>query len=296
MNTDVPEIFASQSVSAWPKPGLYAGAVQHKRLRPKPHRLRYSIFSLLLDIDTIPVLCKRLRLLSLRRFNLFTFNEKDHADGVGGSLRDWAEVQLNRAGIEIDGGPIFLLAIPRILGYVFNPISVWFCYHRSGHLVALMHEVHNTFGQRHIYLIPVAPEDKPENIKQACAKSFYVSPFMGMGMHYDLRIHAPDERLSLAIRASDGDGLVMVAALSSRRQELTDATLLRMFFSVPLLNLKIILGIHWEAALLWCKGLRLYRRPAAPASAVSIADVAKVARSPNALPMDRGAAADARDR
>jgi len=249
---------------------IYAGTVAHRRLRPKRHRLRYRVFSLLLDVDEIPALCGRLRLLSHRRFNLFSFDERDHADGSGTSLRDWAERHLTRAGVDIDGGPIRLLAMPRVLGYGFNPISVWFCYHRSGGLAALLHEVHNTFGERHTYLIPVVPEDDPANINQTCAKTLHVSPFMGMDMRYDFRVHAPDDRLCLAIRGGDVQGPLIVAVLAARRRDLSDAALLRVFLGTPLLTLKVIAAIHWEAARLWIKGLRLHPRPAVPDSPVSI--------------------------
>ena len=249
--------------------GLYAGTVTHRRLRPKPHRLRYRVFSLLLDIDDIPALCGRLRLLSHRRFNLFSFDERDHADGTGRPLRDWAESHLAAAGIDLDGGPIRLLAMPRVLGYGFNPISVWFCYRREGGLAALLHEVHNTFGERHTYLIPVAPDGETA-ITQGCAKVFHVSPFMAMDMRYDFRVHAPDQQLSLVIRSSDADGPMLVAALSARREELTDGALLRAFLRTPLLTLKVIGGIHWEALRLWVKGMRVHARSPAPAHAVSI--------------------------
>ena len=119
------------------------------------------MFSLLLDLDEIPRCPGGLRLFSHRRFNLFSFDERDHADGSGGSLRDWAESHLARAGVALEGGPIRLLAMPRVLGYGFNPISVWFCYRKDGSLAALLHEVHNTFGERHTYLIPVADDDAP---------------------------------------------------------------------------------------------------------------------------------------
>jgi DUF1365 family protein len=250
---------------------LYAGIVTHRRLRPRRHRLRYRVFSLLLDLDEIPAVCARLRLLSHRRFNLFGFDERDHADGSGGSLRDWVEGHLADAGIDLDGGPIRLLAMPRVLGYGFNPISVWFCYRRDGRLAALLHEVHNTFGERHSYLIPVAAADEPASIGQSCDKAFHVSPFMAMDMRYDFRVHAPDERLSLIVRGCDDGGPAIVAALAATRVELTDAALLRAFCRTPLLTLKVIGGIHWEALRLWIKGVRLHRRPAAPAHAVSIA-------------------------
>ena len=254
---------------------LYAGTVMHRRIRPKVHRLRYRIFSLLLDLDEIPALAARLRLFSHGRFNLFSFHERDHGDGTGGSLRTWAESHLRRAGIDLDGGAIRLLAMPRVLGYGFNPITVWFCHDRAGDLKALLHEVHNTFGERHTYLIPLSPGDRPDAIVQSCDKTFHVSPFMAMDMRYDFRVHAPDDRLDLVIRGGDADGPMIVAAMTARRRELSDATLLTAFLRTPLLTLKVIAGIHWEALRLLLKGLRIYGHPKPPAAPVSIITAAK---------------------
>jgi DUF1365 family protein len=254
--------------------GLYAGAVMHRRLRPKPHRLSYRIFMLLLDLDEIPALHERLRLFSRGGFNLFSFHERDHADGSGASLRDWVETHLASAGIDLHGGAIRLLAMPRVLGYGFNPISVYFCYDRDGYLLALLHEVQNTFGERHTYVIPVAAGEASATIAQSCAKHFHVSPFMAMGMRYDFRVHPPDEQLSLTIRSADADGPMLVAAFTARRQELTDMALLRAFVRTPLLTLKVIGGIHWEALRLWRKGLRLYAKPPAPEQPVSVVSFA----------------------
>ncbi len=250
--------------------GLYAGVVTHRRLRPRRHKLRYRMFSVLLDIDAIPAICAGIRVMSHNRFNLFSVHDRDHGDG-GGSLRAWAEKHLAEAGIDLDNGPIRLLAMPRVLGYGFNPISVWFCHHRDGRLLALLHEVHNTFGERHVYLIPVSPGDPPLDIRQSCAKSFHVSPFMGMDMRYAFRVHPPDERVSLAIRGDDAQGPLIVAAFAARRRDLTDAALLRVFVTMPLLTLKVMAGIHWEALRLWWKGLRLHPKPPAPARLVSVA-------------------------
>jgi DUF1365 family protein len=249
---------------------LYAGTVAHRRLRPKPHRLRYRVFSLLLDLDEIPALSRRLRLFSHRRFNLFSFHERDHGDGSGGSSREWAEANLARAGIDIEGGPIRLLAMPRVLGYGFNPISVWFCHRRDGSLAALLHEVHNTFGERHTYLIPVTQAGARDAIIQHCAKDFHVSPFMAMDMRYDFRVHPPGKRFSLAIQGGDANGPLIVASFAAKRHELTDAALLRAFCVTPLLTLKVIGGIHWEALRLWIKGVRLQPHPPAPRTAISI--------------------------
>lgn len=249
---------------------FYVGAVTHRRLRPRPHRLRYRVFSLLLDLDEIPALHARLRLFSHKRFNLFGFDERDHADGTGAPLREWVERHLADAGIDLQGGPIRLLAMPRVLGYGFNPLSVYFCHHCDGRLLALLHQVHNTFGERHTYLIPVATPEAASDIRQDCAKTFHVSPFMAMDMRYEFRVRAPDAKLNIVIRGTDADGPIIVAAMAAERRELTDAALLGAFLRTPLLTLKVILGIHWEALRLWRKGLRLHGKPPPPTEAVSI--------------------------
>src|SRR5262249_48726005 len=128
---------------------IYAGTVMHQRLRPRRHRLRYRVFSLLLDLDELDEVAARLRLLSRNRFNLFSFFDRDHGDGRREPLRMQIERRLAAAAIAPDGGAIRLLAMPRVLGYVFNPLSVYFCYRRTGVLAAVVYEVNNTFGERH---------------------------------------------------------------------------------------------------------------------------------------------------
>ncbi|BAV50994.1 hypothetical protein MLTONO_6092 [Mesorhizobium loti] len=243
------------------KSALYAGKVMHQRLKPRRHRLSYRMFFLLLDLDEIDAMSKRLRLLSHNRFNLFGFADADHGDGSGGSLKAYVEDMLERAGIETDAGPIRLLSMPRMLGYAFNPLSIYFCHNRQGALVAILYEVNNTFGQRHSYLIPVG-DGHDETVRQYCDKRFYVSPFMAMGLNYRFRIGLPGENVAIHITASDDQGPLMVASFSGKRRALSDASLLRAFISYPLLTLKVTAGIHWEALRLWAKGIRLQERPA----------------------------------
>jgi DUF1365 family protein len=264
-------------MSAHWESALYAGIVAHRRLRPKPHRLRYRIFSLLLDLDEIAALCERLHLFSRRRFNLFSFDERDHGDGSGASLREWAEGHLAAAGIELKGGPIRLLAMPRVLGYGFNPLSIWFCYFRNGNLAALLHEVHNTFGERHTYLIPVT--ESYGVVTQECVKTFHVSPFMAMDMRYEFRVLAPGQRLNVFIEGSDAEGPIIVASYAARRRALTDAALLRVFFLTPLLTFKVVGGIYWEALRLWLKGIKPRDRPPPPERSVSIVMVSNSQRA-----------------
>jgi DUF1365 family protein len=252
---------------------LYVGSVMHQRLRPVAHRLSYRVFTLLLDLDELPALAQRLRWFSLNRFNLFSFHEADHGDRSGANLRDHVARQLQAAGLPCDG-PIRLLAMPRILGHVFNPLSVYFCHAADGSLRALLYEVHNTFGQQHSYLIEVPPhEAQAARLVQQCDKGFYVSPFMPMALRYRFVIEPPAaERaaLRIGIGAADAEGTVLHAQWNTERRALTDAALLRVFFSHPLLTLKVVAGIHWEALRLFAKGLRLQPRPAPPAAPVTV--------------------------
>lgn len=247
---------------------LYTGAVMHHRLRPRQHRLRYSIFYLLLDLDEIDALAGRLRLFSHNRFNLFSFHDRDHGEGKATSPRGGIERHLREAGIEA-GGPIRLLTLPRILGYAFNPLSVYFCHRNDNSLSAIFYEVNNTFGQRHNYLIAVAPEAKAQ-IRQESRKSFYVSPFMTTDMTYSFSVVPPGEHLAVSVIGRDEEGPLIVAKLAATRQELSDAALLRAFCAYPLLTLKVIAGIHWEALLIWLKGIRLQHRPSAPDRPVTL--------------------------
>ncbi len=265
---------------------LYAGRVMHQRMRPARHRLAYRVFSLLIDLDELPALATKLRFFSVNRFNLFSLHEADYGaskvrNGKDGgherSLRQRVEEQLTAAGLLV-GGPIRLLSMPRILGYAFNPLSVYFCHRPDGALQAILYEVNNTFGERHSYLIEVDDKQRDESrrgtpIDQHCAKEFHVSPFLGLQMDYGFRVNAPGidrPDLQLDITASDAEGALLFARLDARRRTLDDAALLLAFFSHPLLTLKVVGAIHWEALRLWAKGVRLHVRPPAPTRSVTV--------------------------
>jgi DUF1365 family protein len=223
---------------------------------------------MLFDLDELDRLAGSMRLFSRNRFNLFSFYDRDHGDGS--NLRAYVDGLLRAAGMTPDGGAVRLLCSPRVLGYVFNPISTYFCYRRDGTLGAILYEVNNTFGQRHSYFIPVAAGDDQGVIHQQCDKAFYVSPFMDMAMRYSFHVIPPQKKVVLGIQAADEGGTMLTATFSGRRRELSDRALSRIFFTYPLLTLKIIGGIHWEALKLLLKGVRLRQRPALPAQPVSI--------------------------
>jgi DUF1365 family protein len=247
---------------------LYESVVVHQRTRPVPHRLRYRIATLLLDLDELPALGKRLRMFGYNRPGAISFHERDHGDGAATGLRGWVEAQMRAAGLVPDGGPIRLLAMPRVLGHVFNPLSVFFCHRRDGGLAAILYEVNNTFGQRHSYLIPVAGADLP--LRQSCDKAFYVSPFLPMQMRYRFRVEPPEELVSVGVYGDDAEGLLIAATLNGRRRALTDAALILTVLRMQLLAAKVVAGIHWEALKMWRKGLRLVRRPPPPPFPVTI--------------------------
>lgn len=252
-----------------PQSALYVGSVMHRRLRPRQHRLRYGIFYLLIDLDEIDALAARLHLFSHNRFNFFSIHDSDFGDGGAASPRDKIHGYLSDAGIEA-GGAIRLLTMPRILGFAFNPVSIYFCHRRDDSLAAILYEVNNTFGQRHSYLIPVAAEANGRRIRQESRKAFFVSPFMAIDMVYSFSVVPPGDDLEVSIVGRDRDGPMLIAGLSAARRELTDASLARVFCVYPFLTLKVIVGIYWEALLLWRKGVGLHHRPPAPARVVTI--------------------------
>ena len=242
---------------------LYLGSVIHRRLRPKRHYLRYSAFWMLIDLDEIGALDRRLWLFSRGRFNAMSFHDTDHGNQTQEPLRRQVERHLAAAGIDLAGGAVRLLCMPRIFGYGFNPLSIYFCYRRDGALAALLYEVRNTFGERHSYLIPV--EQPGRTIRQSCDKCFYVSPFMDMRMRYEFRVLPPERDVSVVVCAGDAQGPTIIASLVGRREALTDAALLRLLLRMPFLTLKVMGAIHWHALKMWLKGFALQPRPPKPA-------------------------------
>lgn len=255
-------------MSADLRSALFPGHVTHARLKPKQHKLSYRIYSLLIDLDELDEIDRRLRLLSIDRFNLFSFYRKDRGDRSGSDLKMQVEQRMREGGIEPDGGAIRLLTMPRLLGWAFNPVSVFFCYARDESLKAILWEVDNTFGERHGYMIPVEAGSGSE-IVQHCDKAFYVSPFMDMDLRYKFRVSPPDERLSIRIETFDSEGIVLTARHLARRTLLTDAALLKAFFAIPFLTLRVVGGIHWEALKIWLKGIHLRVHPNPPQEPVS---------------------------
>lgn len=242
---------------------LYVGEVIHQRHRPARHRLRYRVFSLLLDLDDLDVLHKRLWLFAHNRAAPISFWDKDYGAGESGTLRQWVERHLVDANIDTVGLRIRILCYPRIFGYVFNPLSVYFCDGADGKLLAILYEVSNTFGERHTYIIPIS-DGAGSTLRHSCAKAMYVSPFMPMDCIYKFRVHRPADKVVIAIDESDGDGPLLHAILAGRRRRLTELALARVLLALPMMTMKVMIGIHWEALRLWLRGVPIHRRERSP--------------------------------
>ncbi|MDA8457123.1 DUF1365 domain-containing protein [Acidovorax sp. GBBC 3334] len=253
---------------------LCTGDVLHERLRPARHRLRYRVHALWLDVDELPDLSRRLRLFSLNRFNLFSLHERDYGTGTGEPLRLHVERQLAAAGVDAPSGPIRMLTMPRILGYAFNPLTVYFCHRADGGLQAMLYEVNNTFGERHSYLAAVPPQQAHEGRQRhGCDKAFHVSPFLPLAMRYAFDVQRPraaGDALALTVTAGDASGTVLGALWRLRTGPLTDRALALVFLTHPLLTLKVIGAIHWEALQLWLKGVGFHAKPPAPERTLTI--------------------------
>jgi DUF1365 family protein len=249
------------------KSAIYTGHVSHRRFAPTSHDLRYRVYSLLLDLDELEELDRSLRWFSVDRFNLMSFRRADHGPQDGSPLRPWAQELMAEAGVEIGGGRIQLLVYPRILGYGFDPLTVWYCHDETGRLAGVIHEVRNTFGERHCYVAPVGVFDGL--VTHGTDKVFHVSPFFDVDGRYDFRLRPPGRSVSVVIDYSDESGPLLTASFAGVRSEITDRNLMARFWSHPLVSFKVIGGIHWEALKLVRKRVGFRSKPEPPGEPVT---------------------------
>ncbi len=248
--------------------GVYVGKVMHRRLRPRPHRLGYRVFSMLVDVKRLPETGRRLRLFSHNRFNLFSIHDRDHGDGrnLNAHLKGVARQALGQQRVE----RFMMLCYPRILGYVFNPLTVYYGQDASGRTIVTIYEVSNTFGERHTYALRV-DAGADGTIRQECEKVFHVSPFNRVSGSYSFRTRLPEATANVGILLNDGDGPLIAAHFSGTHRPLGDGTLARMFFTHGPMTLKVWVAIRYEALKLWAKRLPIHRKPPAPRSMVTTA-------------------------
>lgn len=241
---------------------LYPARVMHRRLVAPLYRFVYRISYLLVDVDRLHELPARLRFFSLNRWNLLSLHTRDYGDGRG--LRLWAERVLHDGGVMLNGGRIRLLTLPRVLGFAFNPISLWYCEHADGSLRAIIAEVRNTFGERHSYLLASGGAPWPYSQTQDKDKCFHVSPFFDLVGRYRFQIDEPGERVRVAIHETREGVPIFDATLAGERRTLTDGAILRQVLTMPAMTLKVVAGIHWEALKIWLRGAKFHPKPPPP--------------------------------
>ena len=241
----------------------------HQRLAPRRYALRHSLFMLYLDLDEIGPLAQRLRLFSRNRWNLYSFHDADHLPERGTAgvpLRARLVRYLAAQGMALPPqARIRLLTLPRIAGYVFNPISVYFCFeHAEGAPLCAIAEVGNTFGEHKLYLLPRPSPEDGSLFTLRVPKHYYVSPFSSLTLQFDFHLRAPGDALRLRIDDFDGERRVLRSGLRGQRRALGDARLAWYGLKYPLLTLKVIGLIHWHALRLWLRGVPWYRKSDSP--------------------------------
>ena len=236
---------------------IYNGTVIHKRFKPKIHFFKYKVFSLLLDLSDLNRLDKDISFFSYNTFNLISFFDKDHGERDGSSLFEWVKKSLVENNINSENIKIKLLCYPRIFGYVFNPLSVFFVYDNQENLISILYEVKNTFGEQHTYIFKV---ENNNLLQHNCSKKFHVSPFIEMNCNYFFRILKPAEKISVIIDQYQLDDKIFFASQDGRRVDFNSKELLKSYIKHPLMTFKVISAIHFEAFKLWFKGIRFIKK------------------------------------
>jgi DUF1365 family protein len=253
--------------AAW----IYDNRTTHVRLAPFQRRFTYRIMQIFVDIDRVGEAARGLKFFTYNRPGLFSFYDRDHGERSDRPLREWAERTFARAGIQLDGGAIRLLTFPRVLNYVFNPLSVYFGYGPEGELRGVIYEVNNTFGETHAYVAPAISAGGPT--RHRAEKLFHVSPFFDVRGCYAFEVVPPGPHFRLSIEnIADGERQHL-ATLAGERRPLRDAALISAFLSLPFMTLGVIAAIHWQALRLWLKGARYRSKPPPPAAASVAAEL-----------------------
>lgn len=242
---------------------LYACNVMHRRYFPQNYRFDYKVFSFLIDIDEIQH-SNANPLFSINRFNLYSIYTKDHGSRDGMSWRKWIDSILDQQNLGNAKHQVKLLCFPRILGYGFNPLSLWYCFGEDGLLYAVVCEVSNTFGEHYHYVLHNDGHPYKGSVKGHKQKCFHVSPFISMDAEYRFTIDAPDEELLIVINEYQDNALMLTATQTGNQQEITTPHLLGQFFRLPLMTFKIMWLIHWQALKIWLRGGVFHKKPKAP--------------------------------
>jgi len=244
-------------------PGILFANVMHKRLFPKENSFSYRVYYLACDLENLGDLSDS-RWLGLNKWGLASFHYRDHGPCDGSSLKQWADSIIAEYAHDLDISRVVLVAMPRILGYGFNPVSFWLCLDRSESLAGVICEVHNTFGERHVYLCrneDGSPITRNQRIE--AAKVFHVSPFLPRNGHYEFRFEYNDNRLGVWIDYFNEEGKKqLLTSLSGSLEPYSRRRLIHAFFFCPLVTIKTIAMIHWQAVKLLLKGIQFFPKPA----------------------------------
>ena len=261
---------------------LYECYVVHARFSPREHRFRYRIFLFAFDLDELDALHRRLPFFSVNRANFYSFRDRDflptgerlHSAGLAapekqrpsvGNLRSRVLAYLADRGVDLTGGRVVLVTLPRVAGYLFNPVSFYFCYDRTGAPVAALSEVTNTFKEMKPYFLgPATRVAGRSEFRLRVPKHFYVSPYSDVDVAFDFTLRAPGEQLSVQIDDYAGTTRTLTSTLTGKRRELTGARLAWFTVEYPLITLRIIARIHWHAWLLWLKRVPWFAKDARP--------------------------------
>ncbi len=258
-----------------PQVHVSSGLVRHTRLRPSNNAFSYGVYTLLLPLRSLGNAAIPSKLCSRNRFNLLAFYDSDHGDGHT-PLLSWIDQLLQQEGITDADGEIWLQAFPRVLGYVFNPVSFWFCHKKTGELRAILCEVRNTFGEKHSYLLD-SGNSMPWGLPLSAKKIFHVSPFCEVEGGYRFRFMSAKQqieqetlhRITARIDYDDAQGPLLLTSISGKVQPITDSKLMFVFLRYPLMTFGVIFRIHWQAAKLFIKGVPFFKKPAPPSSELS---------------------------
>ncbi|MFI5148660.1 MAG: DUF1365 domain-containing protein [Bacteroidia bacterium] len=245
---------------------LYKARVMHHRLEPKKHRFHYNVYMFYLCLDELGELHKRFRLLSRNRFNLFNFKDSEHLQlpreqpDKSKTVREHINRYLAENGISPPPSRIMLLTNLNTLGYNFNPVSFYICFDAQDRPLCSIAEISNTFREMKPYLIN-AKEEGTERFQLNTPKYFYVSPFFDHDASFEFTVSIPSEKLNIKVDDIKDGRKIFISTLTGEKKVLSDSTMLRYFFSIPLITLKVITLIHWNAMLLWMKKIP-YRKKA----------------------------------
>ncbi len=238
---------------------LYVGSLRHRRFEPRAHEFSYPVYMAFLDIDSLPELMRASRFSSYNRWNWTSYCERDHFGDANKSLRERLEVDAASEGLQLPRGKIFLLTHLRYFGYVFNPVSFFYCYDEAGRLEAILSEVNNTFGETHNYWLTAANERANSAAKQYhTGKEMHVSPFNGMNLEYDWIFTPPGGQLVAHMNTLEQGKRNFDATLRLERRPWNSRQLTKVLLSYPLITVKVIAAIHWQALRLWLKKVPVF--------------------------------------